>query len=49
MSEMYDENFERRLYFHESFGGCDSLATEARDSSSLKPKVKEENNLKYYK
>ena len=45
MSEMYDENFERRLYFHESFGGCDSLATEARDSSSLKPKVKEENNL----
>ena len=45
MSEMFDENFERRLYFHESFGSYNSLATEARDSSSLKPKVKEENNL----
>ena len=45
MSEMFDENFERRLYFYESFGSYNSLATEARDSSSLKPKVKEENNL----
>ena len=45
MSETFDENFERRLYFHESFGSYNSLATEARDSSSLKPKVKEENNL----
>ena len=45
MSEMFDENFKRRLYFHESFGSYNSLATEARDSSSLKSKVKEENNL----
>ena len=45
MSEMFDENFERRIYFHESFSSYNSLDTEARDSSSLKPKVKEENNL----
>ena len=45
MSEMFDENFERRIYFHESFSSYNSFDTEARDSSSLKPKVKEENNL----
>ena len=44
MSEMFDENFERRIYFHESFSSYNSLDTEARDSS-LKPKVKEKNNL----
>ena len=45
MSEMFDENSERRSYFHESFSSYNLPATEARDSSSLKTKVKEENNL----
>lgn len=45
MSEMFDENSERRLYFHESFSSYNLPSTEARDSSSLKSKVKEENNL----
>ena len=45
MSEMFDENSERRLYFHESFSSYNLPSTEARDSSSLKPKVEEENNL----
>ena len=45
MSEMFDENSERRRYFHESFNSYNLPSTEARDSSSLKPKVKEENNL----
>ena len=45
MSEMFDENSERRRYFHESFSSYNLPSTEARDSSSLKPKVKEENNL----
>ena len=45
MSEMFDENLERRSYFHESFSSYNLPATEARDSSSLKTKVKEENNL----
>ena len=45
MSEMFDENSERRSYFHESLSSYNLPATEARDSSSLKPKVKEENNL----
>ena len=42
---MFDENSERRLYFHESFSSYNLPSTEARDSSSLKSKVKEENNL----
>ena len=45
MSEMFDENSERRLYFHESFSSYNLPSTEARDISSLEPKVKEENNL----
>jgi hypothetical protein len=45
MSEMFDENSERRRYFHESFSSYNLPSTEARDSSSLKSKVKEENNL----
>ena len=45
MSEMFDENSERRSYFHESLSSYNLPATEARDSSSLKAKVKEENNL----
>ena len=45
MSEMFDENSERRRFFHESFSSYNLPATEARDSSSLKTKVKEENNL----
>ena len=45
MSEMFDENSERRRYFHESFSSYNLPSTEARDSSSLKTKVKEENNL----
>jgi len=43
MSEMFDENSERRLYFHESFNSYNLPSTEARDISSLEPKVKEEN------
>ena len=43
MSEMFDENSERRLYFHESFSSYNLPSTEARDISSLEPKVKEEN------
>ena len=45
MSEMFDENSERRRCFYESFSSFNLSAIEARDSSSLKPKVKEENNL----
>ena len=45
MSEMFDEKSERRLYFHESFSSYNLPSTEARDISSLEPKVKEENNL----
>ena len=45
MSEMFDENSERRRYFHESFSSYNLPSTEARDISSLEPKVKEENNL----
>ena len=45
MSEMFDENSERRRYFLESFSSYKLPSAEARDSSSLKPKVKEENNL----
>ena len=45
MGEMFDENSERRRYFLESFSSYNLPSIEARDSSSLKPKVKEENNL----
>ena len=45
MSEMFNENSERRRYFLESFSSYNLPSIEAIYSSSLKPKVKEENNL----
>ena len=45
MIEMFNENSERIRYFLESFSSYNLPSIEARDSSSLKPKVKEENNL----